>query len=521
MKSDELEAARALAERGDYDRSYILCDRGLKENPSDIQWLTVMCYIMLQTEKTTIAYSLAKRVTELAPRDYTAWLNLGMACRDLRMDQDAVRFGRRALKYAKGKEETAMACVNIASSLIDMGEWDEGEKFCHRAIENNPDGIKGKSNLSFCQLAKRNWAEGWKNYRHILGHEWRPRHQYGNEPEWDGKGRGNIVIYGEQGLGDQIAFASVLPDLKEWADKNDSRIVLDVSNRLTNLFKRSFPGIRVYGTQGKQELYWDKEDRKVDYSLPIGQLGEYFRNSDEDFPGTPYLKPDPDRVLQWKALFASKKKPVIGVAWSSGIPITGSKWRKVGLEELLPVFNSVDAHWVSLQYKPAQKEIDKFRKDHDVDLVEYAHGTLSGDYDDTVAMIAAMDACVIVHTTAGHVAGGLGVPCYTMVPKNSQWRYGNGEEYVWADSMKLYRQTENGNWGDVIERVKGDLSVRFPRVSETAAKASPDRAIRGNGAKVRKTGKRNNRQAGDKHAPGLRVRKQSKPNGNAEAQQGL
>jgi ADP-heptose:LPS heptosyltransferase len=202
----------------------------------------------------------------------------------------------------------------------------------------------------------------------------------------------------------------------------------------------------------------------------MAQLGEYFRLHDEHFPGTPYLKADPDRVLQWKALFESKGKPVIGLGWRGGIWKTAAKHRQLDLEQLLPVLKSVDAHWVSLQYKPAGKEIEAFRKEHDIDIVEYSHGTLSQDYDDTVAMIQAMDMVVSMQTTAIHVAGGLGIPCWVFVPKTSQWRYGQeGEDFLWANSVRIIRQSELGDWQEVMECTAKELAKKFPKLEVVSA----------------------------------------------------
>ena len=499
MPLNELEIARQLAEGGDFDRAYILTNRHLKENPNSLDWLMVLTYIMLGTDKPIIAYHLAKRCVQLQPKHSGAYMNLGMACRDLWMDQESIRYNKRGLKLSKDPAQRSMFAVNTASVLIDTGRFKEAEEYCAIAVEDNPESIKGRANIGFCQLAQRDWADGWKNYRYCLGHEWRPRHQYNDEPDWDGVGRGNIVLYGEQGLGDQISFSSILPDAMKWAEKNDSRIIVDVSNRLETLLKRSFPGLTVYGTQGKQELHWAKEDQDIDYSLPIGQACEYFRTSDGDFPGTPYLKPDPDRLLQWEALFKSKKKPVIGIAWTGGIDKTGASFRNVGLEALLPILQSVDAHFVSLQYKPAHKAIAAFKAEHpEIDISEYKHGTLTNDYDDTVAMIAALDCFVGTHTTSMHVAGGLGIPSLAMVPTNSQWRYGQGyDDYLWCNSIQLVRQTQRGDWGDVVKKISGELSALFPKLRKTAGKAPRKGKLRRNSPQVRLNGVADHRQAGN------------------------
>lgn len=500
MKSNELELAQDLAERGDWDNAYKIVRKNLKDNPDDILWMMVLSYIMLGTDKPEIAYQIAKRVTQLAPKQGGGWMNLGMACKDMWLDDKAIRHFKRGLKVSDNDDQRNMLLVNISASLVDTGRFKEAEKYTKQALEIKPDSEKAIANLGFCQLAQRNWAEGWKNYRACIGHDWRPVHQYQDEPLWDGKGRGTIVIYGEQGLGDQISFASMLPDMKAWCDENDSKLILDINPRLGNLLRRSFPDIKIYGTQGKRQLRWDAEDQSVDFSLPIGQLGEYFRCAAEDFSGGPYLYPDPDRVLQWRSLFRSKDKPVIGLAWSGGIPKTGAKFRRVDLERLLPVMKSVDAHWVSLQYRDASKEIEDFKLRHpDIDIVQYNHGTLSNDYDDTVAMVAAMDHVVAMHTTIIHVAGGLGVPCWTFVPCNSQWRYGQDvDDFVWANSVTLKRQTKRGEWSDVIDSTAGELSALFPGVRKGAGSSTRKGQLRSNSSEVRPNGVGDNRQGGDR-----------------------
>ena len=515
-RKDDLERAKDLVDNGDLDNAYVLADRWLRENPNDVMFMTIMTAVMLNSHKPTIGYSLAKRCTQLAPKEPGVWLNLGMAANDLWLETEAERHYRKALKLARTDEQRSMLCVNLASVMIDTGRFEEAEPYCEMAIELNDATEKGVANLGFCQLAQRKWKEGWKNYRKCLGTEWRPLQQYNKEPLWEGQTevfgrRPKVVLYAEQGLGDIISFASMIPDAEKDVD-----IVLDVDERLKNLFQRSFPGIKVYGTRHKKQLIWKEEDTNPDFSLPMGQIGEYYRLQDDDFPGTPYLTADPDRVIQWKALFDSKGKPAIGIAWRGGIPKTGSKFRQWDLEQLLPILKSVDAHWVSLQYKPASKEIEAFKKDHpEIDLVEYQHRTLTNDYDDTVAMIAAMDHVVTMQTAVVHVAGGLGVPCWAHVPMNSQWRYGSkGEEFPWAESVRIIRQNTRGHWEDVIKTTAEELHAHFSRVRKAAKGTPQDKGLRGNGSEVRANGKPNNRQGGNKSSSRLRVRKQSKPKGH-------
>ena len=499
-RDQHLEAARELAKAGDVDNAYRVANKYLEENPNDVPFLTVMTYIMMSSEKKALAYHLAKRCTDLAPRDPSVWVNMGMAAQDLWLSKEAERAYKKGLKVCGDYEEQeVMLSVNLCALYLDTGQFDLAEPLAQRSLSKDPEHRKSLANLGFCQLAQRKWEEGWKNYHLCLGHDWRPMTTYADEPEWDGKKTGKVALYAEQGLGDVLSFASMVPDAQKKA-----KIILEVNPSLEGLLQRSFPDAKVYGTRMQKRLNWDKEDQKLDASISMGQIGEFFRLKDEDFPGTPYLVPDPDRSFMWKALFKKKKKPCIGIAWNGGIPKTASKYRQLTLEQLRPILESVDAHWVSLQYKPAGKEIAEFKKKHPhIDIVEYPNGVLTGDYDDTAALVSALDRCIVMQTAITHLCGGLGVPCWTFIPTTSQWRYGqDGEDYIWAKSVRLIRQKVQRVWGDIIEKTAGELSALYPGISKPAKKATSKGKLRRNSRKdVRHNRIDNHRQDGSGSHP--------------------
>jgi tetratricopeptide (TPR) repeat protein len=456
----DIERARQAAETGELDLAYKIANAHLKRDPNDPEFLTIMVHSMLQAEKTVVAYSMAKHVCELRPKFPNAWLNLGKAAADLWQTNEAIRCYKKSIKLARNDEEKQLALVNMCAVLIDNGKFDEAEPYARTVLEMDPDSVKARANLGFCQLANRNWKEGWGNYHYSLGSDWRPRNNYFGEKEWDGSEVDKLIIYAEQGIGDVVGFASMIPD----AQKKAKRIIFDCDAKLAGLMQRSFPDIQVYGTRTMKQLPWLKEDTEnVDASCAVGLMGEFFRPTTESFPGTKYLTADPDRVFMWKSLFESKKKPVIGVSWRGGLIKTAAKHRQWNLEQLLPLFKSIDAHWVSLQYKPAGEEIAAFKEKHpEIDLVEYPHGTLTPDYDDTAAMVEAMDHLVCMQSAVTHLAGALGKPVWVFVPQCSQWRYGgDGEDYVWSKSVRIMRQTTAGEWSEDIERCAKELKRRF------------------------------------------------------------
>jgi tetratricopeptide (TPR) repeat protein len=422
-------------------------------------WLLLASQIQDKAKRHTVSYQFAKRVTDVSPQSPIGWLNLGYIQDQLYLFDDAEASYRKGMSVAATDEQKGTLMMNWSACLINRGSWADAEEMARNALRYRPDSHKAKANLGMACLAARNWKEGWKLYDSIIGyHDSRRKVKYNNEPDWDGRPGQKVVVYGEQGLGDEISFASMIPDAIDRAGK----IIIDCEPRLQGLFARSFPRAKVYGTlKQNRALVWDVEDTKMDASCTSAALGKLFRNDAADFDGEPYLIPDPDRVAMWKGLFAKQGKPVIGVAWSGGVAWTADRYRKLDLEQLLPVFRSVDAVWVCLQYKDAGKEIQAFRQKHpEVDLRQYAFGTLTKDYDDTAALVAALDGVVSMQTTVIHLAGALGIPTQCLVNMCGQWRYGiDGDDMPWYKSVKLYRQTRDRQWP--IDRVAADLAARW------------------------------------------------------------
>jgi hypothetical protein len=303
-----------------------------------------------------------------------------------------------------------------------------------------------RHNLGLSLLGQRKWKEAWPYYSASVGSKSRLLMKYLEEPEpvWDGSPGKRVVIYGEQGIGDEVCAASMLPD----AIRDCQKVIVDCDFRLTNLFKRSFPGATVYGTRWKPSTVWPEvKNSEIDASIAAFEIGKFYRNSEEDFPGTPYLTPCPIRTAMWKA---SKTKPRIGIAWSGGIWQNASMHRELPLSEWGPIFNAVDAEFVSLQYRDAAKDIDGTQ------VQQYRWATLTDDYDDTAALVASCDLVIVVQTSITHLAGALGVPCWTMIPQVSQWRYGEEfEDLPWYRSVKLFRQ-RNEKWpvNDIASKLR-------------------------------------------------------------------
>jgi tetratricopeptide (TPR) repeat protein len=477
VSSSEYKRAASLIEAKSLDAAWAVVKALLLENPNDPQALVLASVVERLSQNLPTSYHFAKAASRIIPNDAAPWINLGHTASEMWLVDESEAAYRKALKCPNIESGSLKrnTMLNIAALYIDNGRYEEARQIVDKWHKINPNDTQMRANLGFCQLAVRDWS-GWANYHSTLGSNWRPRVQYMKEPEWDGTPGKTVVLYGEQGLGDEISFASMLPD----AIRHCKRVILDCDPRLKGLFQRSFPGLTVHGTRTAQaghmseDLKWPAEDRVFDASLAIGQIGEYYRTKAEDFPGTPYLVPCPVRVQMWRALFEAKGKPTIGVAWTGGVPKNNSRNRRLDLEQLLPFFRKHDAHYISLQYWNADREIAEFKERYpEIDLVQYKFATLTGDYDDTAALIACLDHVVCIQTSVAHTAGALGTPVTVLVPQASQWRYGTAHDSIpWYKSLRIIRQRKSGQWRDEIQRI--DL----PGLSGAAGKAPPEPLLR-------------------------------------------
>lgn len=446
--------ATALMAAGEIDKAYAVVDEVLLRNPNDAQALCIASDVMKKAKKLPIAYSLAKRASELRPDRAEAWSALGHAAQQLWRMDEAMSCYRKAQQRAQTKEQRTLYLNNIASVHLDTGHFVKAEAPCREALALSDNDNNVRHNLGLSLLAQRRWKEGWPYYAASIGTprrndvRYRPPGQ--EEPIWDGAPGKSIVVYGEQGLGDEICAASMLPDVI----RDSKRVIVDCDHRLAKLFARSFPQAKVYGTrwakpgQGK----WNEKMADIEASISAFEVAKFYRNADEDFPGAAYLTPCPDRTAMWKALFDKKGKPVIGIAWTGGTWHNAGAHRQLPLAEWKPIFDAVDAHWVSLQYKDAAKEIAG------TPVVQYPYATLTQDYDDTAALVAACDLVICMQTSVVHLAGALGVKAWSLIPKTSQWRYGEeGESLPWYRSVKMYRQTDK--WP--VQRIASDLAAHF------------------------------------------------------------
>lgn len=445
-RREKLTKAAELAADGKQDEAYGIFASLLAKNFDDANAIYGLARIYMQAENYGLAYNLYRLAASFKKLGAGPWNGMGL-CHAETWDLDsALSLFKRALALDP-KDKHALG--NISLIYLLKCEPEKALQFGEMALQQDPEHEEVFHHMTYAKLMLGQWAEGWAGHRHILGKvKTRSERFYENHgrmlPRWDGTPGQAVLVYGEQGIGDEISFASCIPDLA----KVSRQVVFDCDHRLEKLFKQSFEGVEIHGTRFKNPLVWI-DDYKLDARVAIGDLPYFFRSQGE-FPGTPYLKAEPKPV--------EGRKPVIGIAWTGGLANTGSAKRSLTLDDLLPILKSVDATWVSLEYKDRADEVEALRRTSGVEIL-CPQEARSQNYEETASLVAGLDLVVSVTTAVVHLSGALGKECWVLVPSKPRWWYGMTGDSPWYKSVQFFRQ--KNDWSEPIGQIAKLLKLRY------------------------------------------------------------
>ena len=426
--------AQKLIDDGDYLNALKLLNDRLDDDPDDLTSLFQIGEVFLLSNKLGLAFNVFLALSKKAPNRPEVWNNLGRCLQKRDKSKEARNYFQKALNI---DPNFPSALINLAVIDVNEGNPKRAVKLAQKALNFDRYSRQARDVIAMGKLQLRDWS-GFEDFLESEGPPFRPLRQYSVPPEkeWMGEHGETVVVYREQGLGDEILFASCVDE----AIGISRKVILDVDKRLVGLFKRSFPKADVYGTGYAKELDWPK-DYNITSSAPMGRLPYFFRKRDEDFIGKVYLKACPLRTTAYKALLDSLGSGLkIGIAWTGGkrvdqVTKDDAEYRSIDLEDLKPLIHP-DHHYISLEYR----ETETFGLVHDFPFI-----TRTQDYDDTAALVNALDFVIAIPTTVVHLAGALGKPCYCLVPEFSNWRFGLEGEMIWHKSVKLFRGDNNIN----------------------------------------------------------------------------
>lgn len=354
---------------------------------------------------------------------------------------------------------------NLGTLYINEGKPDKALEHLDLALTLQHGHPQARWNKALAHLELGDYVNGWANYDAGFDAQVRAERNYSTSPlpRWDGSPGKNVIVYGEQGIGDEVMFASCLPDLLQ----DCKSVVFDCHKKLHSLFATSFPDIDIYPTREDELITWptlpDGTPRyQFDARVAIGSIQSFYRPNLESFPGTPYIKPDVAKEAEWAVRLSKlSDRPKIGISWIGGHKRTRIEVRSTPLETCLPILQQ-NADFISLQYTPCEDELAAFENKHGIKIHHFPEAVYSPNYADTAALVANLDLVITVCTSVVHLAGAMGVPTWVLTPSRPAWRYRlDLDNMPWyGRSVTLFRQEQGTtDWKPVVAEVSEQLKT--------------------------------------------------------------
>ena len=399
-----------------------------------------------------------QRALDLCPDDPGVLSNLAVALRSLARFEEALALFRQALSH---NPDDPGLLTQLGNLLQELGDAEEGNACFRRAIAVDSHHADAQWGLALGLLHCGQFEEAWQQYEwRWLTRNYRANHLAGSLPDWTPElPVERLLVWGEQGVGDQILFATMLREVLELVPE----VTLKADRRLQPLLHRSLPALRFADPDAPlEESTWEAQ-------IALGSLGRHLRRQLDDFLAhrAPFLHADPQRSAVLRQQLAPGGRLVCGISWASrGADLA---WRKsIPLAELAGALQGPDVQLVSLQYGPMADDLQALRAATGIEVVEAEGVDTLNDLDGLGALITACDLVVSISNTTVHLAGAIGTPTWVLLQDAPSWRWGqrgDGEPSHWYECVRLFRQDSSDDWTTPLAQVRAELAALLARRS--------------------------------------------------------
>jgi tetratricopeptide (TPR) repeat protein len=453
--------AQQLHHLGRNDEALSVVDAVVRDNPEHAAAWTGRGNVLAAMGRAPEAVVAFERALSIVGPIPDALANSGGALSRATRFDEALQRVQAALQLDPRHREALCNRLNI---LLEQVRVDEAAEAGREAAAVYPQDADIHWNLSIACLLAGRFEEGWRE------HEWRwqatasrAKHPLTSRgSQWTGAedlaGR-TILLFAEQGFGDSLQMLRYVPMVAA----RGARVLLHLPVGLHGLVLTSdlAPGVTAVPPGEPLPAF--------DFHCPLMSLPLAFGSNEATIPrDVPYLRVDPVRVDAWRRrLQPAGARLKVGVVWfgnaahanDANRSIALSAFRELGVE---------GCFFVSLQ---------QHLRDSDVEALGgwaglHRWGEELVDFDDTAALIEALDLVISVDTSVAHLAGALGRPLWVLLPHCPDWRWMVGRrDSPWYPSARLFRQPRRQDWASVLAAVREQLQETIVREAPRAERA--------------------------------------------------
>lgn len=379
-----------------------------------------------------------ERAYEIDPKSPTAVHNLGLLYRFEGELDKSEEFLRRAM--ALRPRDSAFA-FSLGSCLLYQEKIEEAMSWFQRASELDAANTGAKVYVAFCLFHLGRHKEAWAQYEHRLQLDMLRDVRY-DRPRWNGNPMNGetLLLLREQGMGDNLQFIRYVPMVAE----RGARVIVLTPPPLKRLYE-SLKGVTAV-------MEGVPEPKHFHRYCPVMSLPYVFGTDDTNVPAdVPYLNAPKDVSAAWAEKLAAYPRPRVGLTWRGNPKHSNDEFRSSSLAEMAQLLKVPGITFFSLHKD--RNEDEQVLPEGLVDI-----GSEFEDFADTAGAMENLDLVITVDTSVCHLAGALNVPCWTMLPRSPDFRWGlSGKTTPWYPSMRLYRQETLGDWQPVYDRIATDL----------------------------------------------------------------
>lgn len=430
--------------------------------PARLEALVNLANLLRANGQFEAAISLLQPALAHSPESLELNLTLGSAFREKGEDQQAIAHYRAALAV---RPDYAPALANLADMLCDAGDRATARTLYDAAIKAEPKNAQARLNRAILHLLNGDLKDGWRDYAArleipgkvpTLASEQRLVYWTGGSLK-----KTRLLVRAEQGVGDQILFASLIPDLAARAKCEGGSLVLECEPRLAPLFARSFPDVTVKPTAIKSvggvpvaDYGWLKAAGGANAVTMMGSLPRYMRTRLDAFP-TPhaFLVPDAAEVAHWKARFGAN---AIGLCWRSGKSGGHRAIQYAPLKDWGNFLRDVTAPLVCVQYDATPEEVAELESLCGRKLIVPQGIDQKNELDRAAALMAALDCVVTAPTAVSWLSAGVGARTFKILYDTSWTALGQTYE-PFAPTCECIMPAARGDWADTFAQVKAKL----------------------------------------------------------------
>lgn len=421
----------------------------LRHAPTDSQTALQLAETLVDRTQLDEAESILREIQRVAPGHANALTTLGRVL-ELRGDlEGAIALHSDAITHDPSCHN---AYLNRGSAKRFAGDFEAALADYDAALALKPDFPPAVANRGLTLLTLERLQEAWPSYRSRIRALAGAPNLSGDKP-WDGSSLAGkrVLVWMEYGLGDEIFFASLLPELLDIV----AHCTVVCAPRLVTLFQRSFPRARVVASG-------DVIEDTFDVRLPLTDVAQMLRPTLTSIsPHHGYLIPDASRAQELRARYSDGRTRLVGLSWRSASGPTG-RFKSMDLAQWTGFLQIPGITFVSLQYGDCADEIAQVSHATGRTIIADANIDTSGDMDAFAAQVAAMDLVISVSNTTVHVAGAMGTPVWALVPRGpgAHWYwFVNRTDSPWYPSLRLFRQDQRSDWRQPLANVTTELAA--------------------------------------------------------------